>query len=242
MKEENCEILENVLLSENTYRMTLRQQEENFPRPGMFFALSLPSFFLRRPFSLMDHHDSFFTFVYKVVGKGTKAMSEMRAGTSLNALLGLGNGYDLSKSGDHPLLIGGGSGIGVMVDLARFLLKEGKHPLVAVGFNRKVEIYAEEELRKMSLSYRLFTVDGSAGEKGFPTLALSSPHDYIYACGPFPLLKAIALTDPVPGQFSLERRMGCGYGCCMGCTIETKRGPRRVCKDGPVFEKEDLLW
>lgn len=242
MKEETCVILENVRLSENTYRMKLSQQEENFPRPGMFFALRLPSFFLRRPFSLWQHDESSFSFVYKVVGKGTKAMSHMSKGDALDALLGLGNGYCLSKSGDYPLLIGGGSGVGVMYDLARYLLQEGKHPQIAVGFNRKEEVYAEKEFRSLNLPFRLFTVDGSIGEKGFPTLALSSSHSYLYACGPLPLLKAIAETDPTPGQFSLECRMGCGYGCCMGCTIETKLGPRRVCKDGPVFEKENLLW
>ena len=241
MKEETCTVLDNKKIAKNTHLMKLSQNEENFPRPGMFFDIALPGHFLRRPFSLADHDASSFSFVYKAIGHGTEEMTKMEEGTELDILLGLGNGFDLAKSGDTPLLIGGGSGIGVMHCLAKAFIKEKKHPLVALGFNTKEEVFFEKEFEELGIKPLIYTVDGSYGEKGFPTQSLKEPHSYLYSCGPEPLLKALA-EDKSKGEFSLERRMGCGYGCCMGCTIVTKNGPRRVCKEGPVFEKEDLVW
>jgi len=242
MEETLVTVLDNRLLSAGFYEMTLSQEKDHFPRAGMFFSLALPGFFLRRPFSPFASDAASFSFLYKVVGEGTEAMSRIRKGEKLNALLGLGNGYDVTGAKENPLLIGGGSGVGVLLLLARKLIAVGKKPRLAIGFNTGAEVSLQEEFEALGSPFELYTVDGSRGRKGFPTLAMEEPYDFLYACGPLPLLKAVKARARTPGLFSLEARMGCGFGVCMGCTIKTKEGRKRICKDGPVFDMEDLVW
>ena len=242
MKQGLFEIVENTPLTDSVYKMTLQGDTSAITAPGQFVNIQLDGLFLRRPISVCDVQTDKLTILYKVVGKGTQQMSKMRTG-QLDVLTGLGNGYDLSKAGDMPVLIGGGVGVPPMYLLCKKLLKLGKAVTVILGFNTKNEIFYEEEFRALGASVIVTTVDGSYGVKGFVTDALKNLQcSYFYACGPEPMLKAVYKTSVTSGQMSFEKRMGCGFGACMGCSCKTITGYKRICKEGPVMEKEEILW
>ena len=236
-------IKQNTPLTSCVYRMVLQGDTSAITAPGQFVQVQVPGFYLRRPISVCDWDSETLTLVYKVVGNGTDAMCRMSPGTELDLLTGLGNGFDITRCGERPLLIGGGVGLPPMVGLCRCLMQAGKHPTVLAGFNTADEVFLREDVEKLGAPFVLATMDGSAGIKGLVTDALPEiDFTDICACGPLPMLKAIMNADDHPAQLSFEERMGCGFGACMGCTCETTHGSKRVCKDGPVFTKEEILW
>ena len=242
MKQSIFEIKENVYLTESVLKMTLKGDTSEITHPGQFVNIKLDGFFLRRPISVCDCEDGTLTIVYKVVGGGTEAMSAMKKGC-LDILTGLGNGYDLSVSGNKPLLIGGGVGVPPLYMLAKKLVEEGKEVTVILGFNTKSEVFYEDEFKALGAKVLVTTVDGSYGIKGFVTNAMDGiDYTYFYTCGPEPMLKAVYNTSVTEGQFSFEERMGCGFGACMGCSCKTITGYKRICKEGPVMRKEEILW
>ena len=239
MKEVRFEIRENAALSDRVFRLRLAGDTSAVQGPGQFVTVSLPGFFLRRPFSVCDCMDGELTLVYQLAGRGTEALSRMQSGC-LSVLTGLGRGFDLSLAGDSPLLIGGGLGLTPLYYLAKSLPAP---PRVLLGFGTRADAVYLDEFRALGAELTVCTADGSLGEKGLVTDLLPRfENSFFYACGPLPMAEALCRVAPGPGQLSLEARMGCGFGACMGCTIETTGGPRRVCKDGPVFEKEALVW
>lgn len=237
-------IKDNMRLVKNVYRMELEGDASAVTAPGQFVNIALDGFFLRRPISVCDVSGEGLTIIYKVVGRGTEAMSQMSAGERLDLLVGLGNGYDLSQCGERPILIGGGVGAPPMYLLAKRLIESGKQPKVILGFNRADEIFLEKELKALGAQVIVTTADGSAGIKGFVTDALprAGYYDCTFSCGPLPMLKSVYDNTTVDGQFSFEERMGCGFGACMGCTCKTKYGNKRICVDGPVLSKGEIIW
>lgn len=230
-------------MTENVWKAVLTGEKAGVPVPGRFVNIKIDGLFLRRPISVCDSDDNSVTVIYKVVGKGTDALSKMKIGEKLDVLSDLGNGYDTTPSGDKPLLIGGGVGTPPMYMLAKKLISEGKTPTVILGFNTKKEIFFENEFRKAGAETIIATADGSVGIKGFVTDAMKDiEYSYIYTCGPEPMLKAVYRASKTSGQFSFEERMGCGFGACMGCSCKTVTGYKRICKDGPVLSKEEILW
>ena len=242
MKDVLFIIKENLAIAPQVYRMVLTGDCSQITAPGQFVNIRLDGLYLRRPISVCDLGGDDLTIIYKVVGKGTEQMSRMKGGGSLQVLTGLGNGYDLSCAGDAPLLIGGGVGVPPMYLLARKLREQGKNVSVVLGFNTKNEIFYEEEFRALGCGVTVTTVDGSYGTKGFVTDGLPENYSYFYCCGPEPMLKAVYKKARTSGQFSFEERMGCGFGACMGCSCRTITGYKRICKDGPVMRKEEILW
>lgn len=242
MKDTVFTITENSNIAKNVYRMILAGDTSAIKNPGEFINIRLEGFYLRRPISVYDVSDSAVTIIYKVVGKGTQAMSRMTVGERLQVLTGLGNGYDLSLSGERPLLIGGGVGVPPMYLLAKRLLDQGKRVSVILGFNTEEEVFGEDAFKALGCDVTVTTVDGSRGVKGFVTDALPDSYTYFYTCGPEPMLKAVYKATATSGQFSFEERMGCGFGACMGCSCKTITGYKRICKDGPVLKKEEILW
>lgn len=232
----------NKALTKDVFRMELYGDTSEIKKSGQFVNIKLDGFFLRRPISVCEVDGDKLVIIYKVVGKGTKQMSQMGKGEELDVLSGLGNGYDESKAGDHPLLIGGGVGVPPMYQLAKNLIKSGKKITVILGFNTQNEIFYEDEFKNFGCEVRVTTADGSYGTKGFVTDALPENYSYFYTCGPEPMLKAVYNKTNTSGQFSFESRMGCGFGACMGCSCKTIAGYKRICKDGPVLEKEEILW
>ena len=243
MRQDVFEIVSNRNLAPGVYEMVLRGASTEDCTPGRFVQLRLDSFYLRRPISVCDAEDGKLTLVYKTVGRGTEAMAQYECGKRIDVLTGLGNGYDLDNSGDRPLLIGGGAGVPPMYLLARRLLAQGKQPAVILGFNKAEEIFYAEQFRALGIKTIIATADGSVGVKGFVTDAMEGlDYTYTYACGPEPMLKAVYNRASTSGEYSFEERMGCGFGACMGCTCETKYGNKRICKDGPVLTKEEIVW
>ncbi len=243
MKQGLFTILENSRLAPGTFRMVLAGDTSDITGPGQFVNIALTGKFLRRPISVCDWDGGSLTILYKVVGKGTAQMSAMVPGQELDILTGLGNGYDLDKSGDRPLLIGGGAGVPPMYALARHLLAQGKKPSVILGFNTAGERFYQAEFEALGVPVTVTTVDGTAGKKGFVTDAMDGiGYTYVYTCGPAPMLRAVWDRSVTSGQFSFEERMGCGFGACMGCTCRTKYGNKRICREGPVLEKEEIIW
>ena len=243
MKQTIFTIVSNEALTDTVYKMVLGGDTSAITAPGQFVNIQLDGLFLRRPISVCDYDDNALTIVYKVVGKGTKAMSAMGASETLDVLTGLGNGYDLTFSGDRPVLLGGGVGVPPMYNLAKKLLAEGKKVSVILGFNTKSEIFYEQEFKELGCDVTVTTVDGSYGTKGFVTTALEGmDYSYFYTCGPEPMLKAVHKASRTSGQMSFEERMGCGFGACMGCSCKTLTGYKRICKEGPVMKKEEILW
>ena len=243
MKQSIFEILSNTALTDSVYKMVLAGDTSAITAAGQFVNIQLDGMFLRRPISVCDYDEKTLTIVYKVVGKGTEAMSAMTAGKKLDILTGLGNGYDLSMSGDRPVLLGGGVGVPPMYNLAKKLLAQSKEVTVILGFNTKSEIFYEEEFKNLGCNVIVATADGSYGVKGFATTPLADLHyTYFYTCGPEPMLKAVYKATSTSGQMSFEERMGCGFGACMGCSCKTLTGYKRICKDGPVMKKEEILW
>ena len=243
MRQDVFEIVSNRNLAPNVYEMVLRGSSTGDCTPGRFVQLKMDSFYLRRPISVCDAEEGKLTLVYKTVGRGTEAMAQYESGKRIDVLTGLGNGYDLDKSGDRPLLIGGGAGVPPLYLLTRRLLAQGKQPTVILGFNKAEEIFYEEQFRALGIKTIIATADGSVGVKGFVTDAMEGlDYTYTYACGPEPMLKAVYNRAATSGEYSFEERMGCGFGACMGCTCETKYGNKRICKDGPVLTKEEIVW
>lgn len=244
MKATQYRILSQNKIAKNTYELVLEGDTTSLTRPGQFVNISIPGLFLRRPISVCDYTSSRLTLIYKAVGEGTRALSGMKAGTQLDVLCGLGNGYDTEKSGDRPLLIGGGAGIPPLYNLCKKLTAEGKKVSVILGFNTEDEIFYEDRFRELGAEVFTCTADGSKGIHGFVTDAKDNVRDctFYYTCGPLPMLKAVYNTFETDGQFSFEERMGCGFGACMGCTHKTKSGNFRICKDGPVIDKEEIIW
>ena len=244
MKQCLFEIISNRRLAPNVFEMVLRGDCSAVAAPGQFVNLRLDGFYLRRPISVCNVDGDALTLIYKVVGRGTEAMSRMQPGEKLDALVGLGNGYSLDECGDRPMLIGGGAGVPPMYLLARRLLARGADVTVVLGFNAREEIFYEEGFRALGAKVVVATADGSYGVRGFVTDAMKQlpAPSAVCACGPEPMLKAVYNAADVPGQFSFESRMGCGFGACMGCTCKTKYGAKRICKDGPVLRREEIVW
>ena len=243
MKQSIFEILSNEALTSSVYRMTLSGDTSAITAPGQFVNIRLAGKFLRRPISVCDWEDGKLTLVYKVVGHGTAQMAAMAPGEKLDILTGLGNGYDLSLVGDAPLLVGGGVGVPPMYGLAKHLRAMGKEVQVILGFNTREEIFYEQEFKDLGCAVTVTTADGSYGVKGFVTDAMKNMYySHFCACGPEPMLKALYKASRTSGQMSFEERMGCGFGACMGCSCKTLTGSKRICKDGPVMKKEEILW
>ena len=242
MKQSIFKIVSNTALTDSVYKMVLSGDTSAITNCGQFVNIQLNGMFLRRPISVCDYDGETLTIVYKVVGKGTEAMSAMDKGTKLDILTGLGNGYDLSLSGDKPVLLGGGVGVPPMYNLAKKLIAKGCEVKVILGFNTASEIFYEEEFKALGCNVTVTTVDGSYGIKGFVTDALPEDYTYFYTCGPEPMLKAVYRASRTSGQMSFEERMGCGFGACMGCSCKTLTGYKRICKEGPVMKKEEILW
>ena len=243
MTETNYKIVSNERLTETVYKMKLEGDTSMFTFPGQFVNIKLEGNFLRRPISVCDWKENLLTIVYKVVGKGTEQMAKMEPGEILNCLTALGNGYDTKKSGEKPLLIGGGVGVPPLYGLCKRLKDEGKTATVVLGFNTKSEIFLKEEFEALGATVIVATADGSFGVKGFVTDAMKDiSYSYFYTCGPEPMFQAIENVVTTSGQYSFEERMGCGFGACMGCSCKTKYGNKRICKEGPVMEREEIIW
>ena len=243
MKQSIFTIISNEALTDSVYKMVLSGDTSAITAAGQFVNIQLSGKFLRRPISVCDYDETTLTIVYKVVGKGTAQMSAMTVGESLDILTGLGNGYDLSLSGDKPVLLGGGVGVPPMYNLAKKLVAQGKTVTVILGFNTQTEIFYENEFKALGCKVIVATADGSYGIKGFATTPLAElDYTYFYTCGPEPMLKAVYKATVTSGQMSFEERMGCGFGACMGCSCKTLTGYKRICKEGPVMKKEEILW
>ncbi len=243
MKQGIYEIKGNVKIAKDVYKMVLAGDTSAITAPGQFLNIELAGKYLRRPISICDWDEATITIIYKVVGSGTEQMAAMREGEKLDVLVGLGNGYNTAKSGEAPLLIGGGVGVPPLYGLCKKLLKEGKKPQVVLGFNTAEEVFLNEDFAALGADVTVATADGSLGVKGFVTDAMKSlTYDYFFTCGPMPMFRAIEGAVQVSGQYSFEERMGCGFGACMGCSCKTKYGNKRICKDGPVLEREEIIW
>ena len=243
MKQVIFEILSNEALTRDVYRMVLSGDTSAITAPGQFVEIALPGKFLRRPISVCDWAENSLTLIYKVVGHGTEQMAALPAGTRLDVLTGLGNGYDTTLSGENPVLVGGGVGVPPLYALCKKLIAEGKKPRVILGFNQESEIFLAKEFEALGVPTYIATADGSVGTKGFVTDVLKNLHySYFYSCGPMPMFRAMEAVVTTSGEFSFEERMGCGFGACMGCSIQTKSGGKRVCKDGPVFLREEVFF
>lgn len=244
MIQEIYTVLSNKKIADSIYLMELSGNTSAFSAPGQFLNIKLDGLFLRRPISVCDYSENKITIIYKTVGKGTEQMACLASGAKLDILTGLGNGFDTSKSGDSPLLIGGGVGVPPMYGLCRKLVSEGKKPSVILGFNKQSEVFFKEEFEALGADVYVATADGSVGTKGFVTDVMKNlEYTYFYTCGPMPMFKAIEKIAHTSGQFSFEERMGCGFGACMGCSCKILTGGyKRICKDGPVMEREEILW
>ena len=243
MKQVIFEILSNEALTRDVYRMVLSGDTSAITAPGQFVEIALPGKFLRRPISVCDWAENSLTLIYKVVGHGTEQMAALPAGTKLDVLTGLGNGYNTALSGEHPVLVGGGVGVPPLYALCKKLIAEAKKPRVILGFNRESEIFLAKEFEALGIPTHIATADGSCGTKGFVTDVLKTmDYSYFYSCGPMPMFRAMEAVVTASGQYSFEERMGCGFGACMGCSIQTKSGAKRVCKDGPVFLREEVFY
>ena len=242
MKQVIFEISSNQALTRDVYKMVLRGNTSGITNPGQFVEIALPGKFLRRPISVNDWDADSLALIYKVVGQGTEQMAQLPVGTKLDVLTGLGNGYDTALSGEKPVLVGGGVGVPPLYALCKKLLAEEKHPSVVLGFNKESEIFLKEEFEALGVPVSIATADGSVGTKGFVTDVLRGlDYSYFYACGPMPMFRAMEQVVKTSGEYSFEERMGCGFGACMGCSIQTKSGAKRVCKDGPVFIREEVF-
>ncbi len=243
MKQSIFTIKENKPLTSSIYKMLLVGDTSHITNCGQFVNIKLEGLFLRRPISVCDCEGDTLTLIYKVVGKGTEQMSLMKEGQTLDVLVGLGNGYDTSLSGQTPILLGGGVGVPPMYMLCKKLVSEGKSVSVVLGFNKADEVFYEDEFKALGANVTVTTVDGSYGERGFVTDVMkNTEYSYFYTCGPEPMLRAVYNTSESEGQFSFEERMGCGFGACMGCSCKTITGYKRICKEGPVMKKEEILW
>ena len=243
MKQSLFEILSNENIAKDIYKMVLKGDTSAITAPGQFINIKIDGFFLRRPISVCDYNSENVTIIYKVVGNGTEVMANMKIGEKLDILSGLGNGFDTSKSGKTPVLSGGGVGVPPMYNLCKVLINEGKNVKVILGFNSADDVFYENEFKALGADVYVATADGSYGAKGFVTDVLKDiDYSYFYTCGPIPMFKAIENIAKTSGQYSFEERMGCGFGACMGCSCKTKYKNIRICKDGPVLEREVIVW
>ncbi len=242
MKQVVLEVEKTEPLADGVFKTVFRGDVSGVKSPGQFVNVKIRDLYLRRPISVCDLGEDALTLVYKVVGKGTEKLSESKCGDAFDMLTGLGNGYDLSRAGDKPLLIGGGVGVPPLYYLAKKLVERGASPFVALGFNRKADAFFVREFEEIGAKVAVATVDGSLGEKGFVTGVLPETYSYFYACGPEPMLKAVFTATKTEGELSFEERMGCGFGACMGCSCKTIAGNKRICKEGPVLKKGEILW
>ena len=243
LKQVVYTIVSNEPVARDVYKMVLAGDTSAITAPGQFINLQLDGFYLRRPISVCDYDADTVTLLYKVVGVGTEAMNGMKSDDKVDALTGLGNGFNTAKSGDAPLLIGGGVGVPPMFNLCKVLLAEGKKPTVILGFNSVADVFYEAEFKALGVDVIVTTADGSYGMRGFVTDAMKGlTYSYFYTCGPEPMFRAIDKVATTSGQYSFEERMGCGLGACMGCSCKTLTGYKRICKEGPVMEKEEILW
>ncbi len=242
MKQSIFTVISNDALNKNVYKTVLSGDTSDITSCGQFVNIKLENKYLRRPISVCDYDENTLTVIYKVVGSGTAQMSKYEKGKKLDILTGLGNGYDKTLSGDKPLLIGGGVGVPPLYKLAKDLITDGKKVSIILGFNTKDEVFYEKEFKELGADVFVTTVDGSYGIKGFVTDAFTDDYSYFYTCGPEPMLKAVYAKTDTSGQLSFEERMGCGFGACMGCSCKTVTGYKRICKDGPVLTKEEILW
>ena len=244
-KKDIYTVISNTPLTKDVYRMVLEGDTEWITRPGQFVNIELEGLYLRRPISISDWDERTITIIYKVVGRGTEQMSKMAQGVKLDLLTGLGNGFDTSIESGRPLLVGGGVGVPPLYRLAKDLLAQGKQVSVVLGFNTSSEIFYADEFKALGVDLYISTADGSMGVKGFVTDAIREAEikfDYFYSCGPLPMLKALCDCCEVSGELSFEERMGCGFGACMGCSCKTLAGNKRICKDGPVMKREEIIW
>ena len=243
-KRDKYKVIENKKIAEKIYKMVLEGDTSYITKPGQFVNIEIDGFYLRRPISVCDYDEKTITIIYKVFGEGTEKMSMMEVDTVLDVLTGLGNGFSVEKSGDRPILIGGGVGTPPIYNLCKELVELNKKPIVVLGFGSKAEVFYEEEFKKLGAEVYISTVDGSYGTKGFVTDVVKNinGYTYYYTCGPKNMLKAVYDMAQGSGEISFEERMGCGFGACMGCTCKTKYGNKRICKDGPVLEKEEIVW
>lgn len=242
MKQVIFKVTDNYSLTENVKLMKLKGDTSKITKPGQFVNILIDGLFLRRPISVCDINGDELTLIYKIVGKGTEKMSEYESGHKLDLLTGLGNGFDISDCGDTPILVGGGVGVPPMYFLAKELIKANKSVRVILGFNTESEIFFEKEFKELGCQVAVTTVDGTKGTKGFVTEEMKGNYSYVFACGPEPMLKAVYNLSSTGAQFSFEERMGCGFGACMGCSCKTITGYKRICKEGPVMKKEEILW
>ena len=243
MKQSIFKITSNEKIARDIFKMTLAGDTSAITAPGQFVNIKLDGFFLRRPISVCDCVGENLTLIYKVVGRGTEQMSRMKSGDELDLLTGLGNGYNTEASGDSPLLVGGGVGVPPMYMLCRELISEGKNVTVVLGFNSKDDVFYEDEFRALGADVHIATADGTYGIKGFVTDVIKDmQYTFFYTCGPEPMFRAMHKITKTPGQYSFEERMGCGFGACMGCSCKTLTGNKRICKEGPVMESEEIIW
>ena len=243
MKQSIFKITSNEKIARDIFKMTLAGDTSAITAPGQFVNIKLDGFFLRRPISVCDCGGENLTLIYKAVGRGTEQMSRVAAGDELDLLTGLGNGYNTKKSGDSPLLIGGGVGVPPMYMLCKKLVADGKNVTVVLGFNSKDDVFYENEFRALGADVHITTADGTYGTKGFVTDVIKNiQYTFFYTCGPEPMFRAMHKIMKTPGQYSFEERMGCGFGACMGCSCKTLTGNKRICKEGPVMESEEIIW
>lgn len=243
MKQGIFKITSNEKIARDIFKMTLAGDTSAITAPGQFVNIKLDGFFLRRPISVCDCVGENLTLIYKTVGNGTERISRMAAGDELDLLTGLGNGYNTKKSGGSPLLVGGGVGVPPMYMLCRKLISEGKNVTVVLGFNSKDDVFYEDEFRALGADVHIATADGTYGIKGFVTDVIKDlQYTFFYTCGPEPMFRAMHKMMKTPGQYSFEERMGCGFGACMGCSCKTLTGNKRICKEGPVMESEEIIW
>ena len=243
MKQSIFKITSNEKIARDIFKMTLAGDTSAITAPGQFVNIKLDGFFLRRPISVCDCVGENLTLIYKTVGHGTEQMSRMAAGDELDLLTGLGNGYNTKKSGGSPLLVGGGVGVPPTYMLCRELISEGKNVTVVLGFNSKDDVFYENEFRALGADVHIATADGTYGIKGFVTDVIKDmQYTFFYTCGPEPMFRAMHKIMNTPGQDSFEERMGCGFGACMGCSCKTLTGNKRICKEGPVMESEEIIW
>lgn len=243
MKEVNYRVEANRSIARNVYELRLSGDTDAITAPGQFVNLLIDGCYLRRPLSVCCAEDGNLTLIYKVVGKGTEILSRMPQGSIINTLAGLGNGFDISRAGDRPLLIGGGVGVPPMYQLCRELISAGASPTVVLGFNTAADVFYREEFAALGVPVYVATADGSVGIKGFVTDAIRGlTYSYFYACGPEAMFRALEQVVVTPGEYSFEERMGCGFGACMGCSCKTKYGSKRICKEGPVLRREEVIW
>ncbi len=243
MKQIFPQIISNEKIAENVYEMKLSGDFSAITNAGQFINLTVDGCYLRRPISVCDAENGELTLVFKVVGKGTEIMSGMKPGKTVDLLAGLGNGYNLEKSGERPLLVGGGVGVPPLYKLCKDLIRRGAKPVVVLGFNRAAEAFYQEKFEALGAETYLCTADGSLGEKGFVTDVIQRlEYTYFYACGPMPMFRALEKIAATDGEYSFEERMGCGFGVCMGCSVQTKNGAKRICKEGPVLQRSEIIW